>query len=120
MNRSDIRAELDTFADALEAAGFRVYRPGPTWEFIGFAREVDGKWLSATVSASAFGNSEGWEWHMKIVPSLLDGSSMFFDDVPIGTPLTIETATAMTLPAARNSVLTQTRENAGWPYHWHY
>lgn len=112
------RDTLAAFADELESAGFRVYRPGGTWEFIGFAREVDGKWCSATVQASDFGNSEGWSWHMNIVPSREDGSSMFLDDVPNGTPLTVETARAVTLPAARNAVLTQIRQNAGWPSHW--
>lgn len=113
-----IRETLAAFADELEEAGFRVYRPGGTWEFIGFAREVEGKWCSATVQASDFGNSEGWSWHMNIVPSREDGSSMFLDDVPNGSPLTIETAHAVTRPAARNEVLSQIRQNAGWPAHW--
>lgn len=113
-----IRDTLAAFADELEAAGFRVYRPGDRWSFIGFAREVDGKWCSATVQASEFGNSEGWQWHMNIVPSREDGSSMFLDDVPNGSPLAVETARAVTRTAARNAVLSRTRENAGWPARW--
>jgi hypothetical protein len=113
-----IRESLATFATRLEAAGFRVYRPGGTWNFVGFAREVDGQWCSATVQASDFGNSSGWQWHMNIVPSREDGSSMFLDDVPDGSPLTVETATEVTRPEARNKVLLRTRQNAGWPTHW--
>lgn len=110
--------ELGTFARELESAGFRVYLPGSTWDFIGFAREVDGKWFSATVQASDFGNSEGWSWHMNIVPSQEDGPGMFLDDVPNGSPLTVKTARAVTLPAARNSAISRARMNAGWPKHW--
>ena len=117
-DRSALRAELDTFADTLEAAGYRVYRPGPTWTFIGFAREVDGKWLSATVQATDFGNSEVWQWLMNIVPSREDGSSMFLDDVPNGSPLTVETAEQVTRPDAINSVISKRRANEGWPQHW--
>lgn len=113
-----IRETLAAFADTLETAGFRVYRPGGTWNFIGFAREVDGKWCSATVQASDFGNAAGWQWHMNIVPSREDGSSMFLDDVPDGSPLTVETAEAATRPAARNSVIPRTKQNAGWPDRW--
>lgn len=118
MSRAAIKAELERFADTLEAAGFRIYRPGGTWTFIGFAREVDGKWCSATVQASDFGNSEGWSWHMNIEPSREDGSSMFLNAVPNGSPLTVETAIQVTRPRACNSVLARTRENAGWPAHW--
>ena len=114
----NIRETLAAFANDLEAAGFRVYRPGGTWEFIGFAREVDGKWCSATVQASDFGNAAGWSWHMNIVPSQEDGSSMFLDDVPDGSPLTVETARSVTRPAAHNSAISRRRENAGWPRHW--
>lgn len=117
-SNQDLRAELGAFADTLEAAGFRVYRPGGTWTFIGFAREVEGKWCSGTVQASDFGNSEGWQWHMNIVPSREDGSSMFLDDVPDGSPLTVETAEMVTRPSATNSVISQRRDNAGWPKHW--
>lgn len=115
---SAIQEVLQAFADTLEAAGFRVYRPGGTWKFIGFAREVDGKWCSATVQASDFGNAAGWQWHMCIAPSQEDGSSMFLDNVPDGSPLTVETATKVTRPRAINRVLSQPRENAGWPRHW--
>lgn len=115
---SALRSELAAFADTLEAAGYRVYRPGGTWKFIGFAREVDGRWCSATVQASDFGNSEGWRWHMNIVPSREFGSSMFLDDVPDGSPLTVETAERVTRPSARNAVVPE-RPNAGWPKHWH-
>jgi hypothetical protein len=114
----EIDAALAAFADELEAAGFRVYRPGPTWHFIGFAREVDGRWLSATVQASDFHNHDGWEWSMNIVPSKEDGSGMFLDDVPNGTALTVETATNVTRPEGWNPVLTQRRRNAGWPSRW--
>lgn len=113
-----LRAELDTFADTLERAGYRVYRPGPRWTFIGFAREVDGQWCSATVQASDFGNAAGWQWHMNITPSKEDGSSMFLDDVPDGSPLTVETAQSVTRPSAVNSVISKRRDNAGWPAHW--
>ena len=113
-----LRAALASFADELEAAGFRVYRPGDRWTFLGFAREVDGKVCSATVQASDFGNSAGWSWHMNIVPSREDGSSMFLDDVPDGSPLTVETARKVTRPAAKNSVISRPRENEGWPRHW--
>lgn len=112
------RETLAAFAGELEAAGFRVYRPGGAWRFIGFAREVDGGWCSATVQASDFGNSEGWSWHMCIVPSREDGSSMFLDDVPNGSPLTVETARSVTLPSAHNSVISRRRANAGWRSHW--
>lgn len=115
---NNIHDTLSAFADELESAGFRVYRPGARWDFIGFAREVEGKWCSATVQASDFGNSEGWSWHMNIVPSQEDGSSMFLDDVPNGTPLTVETAREVTRPQAINSVLSRVRKNAGWPAHW--
>lgn len=117
-NNDTLRAELSAFADTLEAAGFRVYRPGGTWTFIGFAREVDGKWYSGTVQASDFGNSEGWSWHMNIVPSREDGSSMFLEDVPNGSPLTVETAEAVTRPSAVNFAISRPRKNAGWPAHW--
>lgn len=113
-----LRAELDTFADTLEAAGYRVHRPGPTWMFIGFAREVDGEWCSATVQASDFGNADGWQWLMNIIPSREDGSSMFLDDVPDGSSLTVETAEQVTRPDAINSVISKRRPNAGWPKHW--
>lgn len=117
-DRLAIRTALDNFADTLEAAGYRVYRPGGTWTFLGFARQIDGQWCSATVQASEFGNSEGWQWHMSIVPSREDGSSMFLDDVPDGSPLTVETAELVTRPTATNSVLRRVRPNAGWPSHW--
>lgn len=113
--RAALRDELDRFGDVLEAAGFRVYRPGPTWTYIGFAREVDGQWCSATVQTTFFGV---WQWHMNIVPSREDGSSMFLDDVQDGSPLTVETAKAVTRPSATNRVLSQVRRNAGWPTHW--
>lgn len=110
------REILAAFADELEAEGFRVYRPGGTWKFIGFAREVDGDWCSATVQASDFGGR--WVWHMNIVPSIEDGSSMFLDSVPPSSSLTVENAKAITRSVARNSVLSRSRENAGWPKHW--
>lgn len=113
-----LRKALAEFANTLEAAGYRVYRPGGHWTFIGFAREVDGKWCSATVQASDFGNSEGWRWHMNIVPSREDGSSMFLTNVPDGSPLTVENAERVTLWTARNPALTKPRMNAGWPRHW--
>lgn len=117
-DRTTLRTQLDDFADTLEAAGYRVYRPGPTRTFIGFAREVDGKWCSATVQASDFGNSEGWEWFMNITPTREDGSSMFLEDVPTSSPLTVETAELVTRPDAINPVISQRRANAGWPRHW--
>lgn len=119
MNRDDIRTALDNFADTLEAAGFRVYRPGGRWTFIGFARFVDGKWCSATVQASNFGNADGWQWHMNIVPGLDYGSAMFLDEVPDGTPLTVEAATMVTVPEARNSVI-PTQPNGGWLNYWNH
>lgn len=117
-DRTALRTELDTFADTLEEAGYRVYRPGPTWTFIGFAREVDGRWCSGAVQASDFGNANGWQWSMNIIPSREDGSSMFLDDVPDGSPLTVETAERVTRPDAMNSVISKRRLNAGWPNHW--
>lgn len=113
-----LRAMLDEFADTLETAGFRVYRPGPTWTFIGFARQVQGRWCSATVQASEFGNSSGWQWHMQIVPSREDGSSMWLPDVPDGSPLTVETAKQVTRLSAINGAISRRRDNAGWPAHW--
>lgn len=113
-----LRKALADFANTLEAAGYRVYRPGGHWTFIGFAREIDGKWCSATVQASAFGNSEGWSWSMNIVPSKEDGSAMFLNDVPNGSPLTVETAEQVTRLSAFNRVISKARMNAGWPKHW--
>jgi len=117
--RDSIRADLAAFADTLEAAGFRVYRPGGTWMFLGFAREVDGQWCSATVQASDFPalDPNGWSWNMNIVPSGTNGSGMHLDTVPNGMPLTVETATEVTVPRAYNRVV-GTQPNGGWPTHW--
>lgn len=117
-SRQQLREELEAFALELEAAGFRVYRPGPTWTFIGFAREVEGRWCSATVQASDFGNSDGWQWAARIVPAGQDGSSAWVAEAPDGTPLTVDTATEVARPRVWNRVLSQTRDNAGWPGHW--
>lgn len=111
----EAQIQLDAFATTLEAAGFRVYRPGGTWTFLGFAREVDGAWCSATVQLADDG---GWSWSMRIVPSQEDGSSMFLDSVPDALGLDVGKATAVTLPSAINSVLSRRRDNAGWPAHW--
>jgi hypothetical protein len=43
---------------------------------------------------------------------------MFLDDVPDGSPLTVETARRVTRLRAKNRVLSRKRENAGWPRHW--
>lgn len=112
-HRENMRAVLEEFATTLETAGFRVYQPGLGWTFIGFAREVDGVACSGTAQDSP----DGWQWRMNIVPSREWGSSMFLDDVPDGSPLTIENAEKATRLSAGNSVI-PVRPNAGWPKHW--
>lgn len=109
---------LKAYAQTLMDAGFKVYAPGPTWDFLHYSREVNGQTLVGYIQLSqyphlsrAFGGVP-YEHSMPITPSRAYGSSMFVTAADKLPPLSVEAAEQITQPINWNEVV-GTQRNAG-------
>jgi hypothetical protein len=110
---------LRAYASLLMQAGFQVYAPGPTWDFLHYSRELNGQTLVGYIQLDrystlerALGNDAPYAHSMPLVPSRAYGSSMFVTAADKLPPLSVEAALAVTQPTNWNDVV-GTQRNAG-------
>jgi len=110
---------LRAYASLLMQAGFKVYAPGPTWDFLHYSRKVNGQTLVGYIQLSqhrsltrALSGMEPYEHSMPLVPSRAYGSSMFVTAADKLPALSVEAALAVTQPTNWNDVV-GTQRNAG-------